>query len=310
MPLFSRSKDTTRDRDDFSGGPGTKNYSEKPDEERLAPDDPRKPDSPTDLDKKSWLGVAKRAFTEFKDDNVTDWAAALTYYAVLSIFPALIVFVSLLGVFGQGQSTVDALLGIVDDLGGPVDALEGPGHPGRAAAGQHRGPDADHRRARRAVDGVRLRRRLHPRLERDLRGRGGPEVLHPAAAADPGHHRRRAAADPDHAGDRVQRQRGAGDRRRDRRRRHRGHHLEHRQVAGHHRDRQPDDRRALPRRAQREAAEVPVVHPRRLPRPGALGARLGRLRLLRRELRLVQQDVRRRSARSSRSWSGCGSPTT
>lgn len=129
MPLFSRSKDTTRDRDDFSGGPGTKNYSEKPDEERLAPDDPRKPDSPTDLDKKSWLGVAKRAFTEFKDDNVTDWAAALTYYAVLSIFPALIVFVSLLGVFGQGESTVTALLQIVKDLGAPPDTvstLEGP----------------------------------------------------------------------------------------------------------------------------------------------------------------------------------------
>ncbi len=126
MPLFSRSKTKDRDPEDFSGGPGTKSYSDQPDEERLAPDDPRKPDSPTDLGKRTWFGVAKRAFTEFKDDNITDWAAALTYYAVLSIFPALIVFVSMLGLFGQGQSTVDALLGIVDDLGGPVEALEGP----------------------------------------------------------------------------------------------------------------------------------------------------------------------------------------
>ena len=131
MPLFSRNKqdddrDTRRVPEDFSGGPGIKDYSDRPDEERLPPDDPRKPDSPTDLDKKSWFGVAKRAFTEFKDDNVTDWAAALTYYAVLSIFPALIVLVSLLGLFGQGQSTVDALLGIVEDVGGPVDALKGP----------------------------------------------------------------------------------------------------------------------------------------------------------------------------------------
>src|SRR5215212_3114984 len=131
MPLFSRNKqdddrDTRRVPEDFSGGPGIKDYSDRPDEERLPPDDPRKPDSPTDLDKKSWFGVAKRAFTEFKDDNITDWAAALTYYAVLSIFPALIVFVSLLGLFGQGQSTVDALLGIVEDVGCPVDALKGP----------------------------------------------------------------------------------------------------------------------------------------------------------------------------------------
>jgi membrane protein len=127
MPLFSRNKqDDDQDRDAYSHGPGIKSYSDEPDEQRLAPDDPRKPDSPTDLDKKSWFGVAKRAFTEFKDDNVTDWAAALTYYAVLSIFPALIVFVSLLGLFGQGQSTVDALLGIVEDVGGPVDALKDP----------------------------------------------------------------------------------------------------------------------------------------------------------------------------------------
>jgi membrane protein len=124
MPLFSRNKqDHDQDRDTYSGGPGTKDYSDKPDEERLAPDDPRKPDSPTDLDKKSWFGVAKRAFTEFKDDNVTDWAAALTYYSVLSIFPALIVFVSLLGVFGQGQSTIDSLLQIAKDIGAPEDAL-------------------------------------------------------------------------------------------------------------------------------------------------------------------------------------------
>ena len=126
MPLFSRSKTKDRDSEEFSGGPGTKSYSDKPDEERLAPDDPRKPGSPTEMSKQSWFGVAKRAFTEFKDDNITDWAAALTYYAVLSIFPALIVFVSMLGLFGQGQSTVDAMLGIVDDLGGPVEALEGP----------------------------------------------------------------------------------------------------------------------------------------------------------------------------------------
>ena len=58
MPLFSRRKDdpATRDPEDFSGGPGIKNYSDEPDSDRLAPDDPRKPDSPTDLGKRTWFG--------------------------------------------------------------------------------------------------------------------------------------------------------------------------------------------------------------------------------------------------------------
>jgi membrane protein len=128
MPLFSRHKDAdtaqARDPKDYSGGPGRKNYSDTADEQRLAPDDPRKPDSPTDLDKKSWFGVAKRAFTEFKDDNVTDWSAALTYYAVLSIFPGVIVFVSLLGLLGQGPDTVQKLLDIFTDIGVPSGALD------------------------------------------------------------------------------------------------------------------------------------------------------------------------------------------
>ena len=63
--------------------------------------------------------MAKRAFAESKDDNITDWAAALTYYAVLSIFPGIIVFVSLLGLFGQGPDTVQKLLDILTDVGVP-----------------------------------------------------------------------------------------------------------------------------------------------------------------------------------------------
>ena len=126
MPLFSRNKqDDDRDtrREEFSHGPGHKDYSDQPDEQRLAPDDPRKPDSPTDLDKRSWLGVAKRAFTEFKDDNVTDWSAALTYYAVLALFPGVVVFVSLLSLFGQGPDTVQKLLDAIQQIGVPKDAL-------------------------------------------------------------------------------------------------------------------------------------------------------------------------------------------
>ena len=44
-----------------------------------------------------WWPVLKRTVTEFREDNLTDWAAALTYYSVLAIFPALIVLVSILG---------------------------------------------------------------------------------------------------------------------------------------------------------------------------------------------------------------------
>jgi membrane protein len=80
------------------------------------PDGPRKPDSPTDLTKRSWLFVLRKTAREFSQDQCTDLAAALTYYAVLSLFPALLVMVSLLGVFGQGRRTTDALLDILGDV--------------------------------------------------------------------------------------------------------------------------------------------------------------------------------------------------
>ncbi|MBB5782681.1 YihY/virulence factor BrkB family protein [Nonomuraea jabiensis] len=62
------------------------------------------PESPAELSKRSWWGVLKRTVREFRDDQLTDWAAALTYYAVLSIFPALLAAVSLLGVFGRSAT--------------------------------------------------------------------------------------------------------------------------------------------------------------------------------------------------------------
>jgi len=62
------------------------------------------PDSPTDLGKRSWWGVLKRTFKQFQEDNLSDWAAALTYYGILSLFPALLVLLSCLGLFGRGTS--------------------------------------------------------------------------------------------------------------------------------------------------------------------------------------------------------------
>jgi membrane protein len=72
--------------------------------ERNGTDERRAPDDVTDLPKQSWKGVMKRALREFSEDNVTDWAAALTYYGVLSIFPMLLVLISLLGLFGQSAT--------------------------------------------------------------------------------------------------------------------------------------------------------------------------------------------------------------
>ena len=73
-------------------------------------DDSRKPESPSDLSRPSWAFTLKKAFSEFGRDQCTDLAAALTYYAVLAVFPALLALVSLLGVVGQGQATTDTLL--------------------------------------------------------------------------------------------------------------------------------------------------------------------------------------------------------
>lgn len=80
------------------------------------PEDARKPDSPKDVSKPSWKYIFKRGIFEFGKDDVTDLAASLTYYAVLSVFPALLALVSLLGVFGQGQQTADAINGWLADF--------------------------------------------------------------------------------------------------------------------------------------------------------------------------------------------------
>lgn len=82
---------------------------------RTAPasDDARKPDRPTDVTKPSWKYIAKKTVREFTKDQCPDLAASLTYYAVLSIFPALLALVSLLGIFGDAQKTTSALLDVV-----------------------------------------------------------------------------------------------------------------------------------------------------------------------------------------------------
>src|SRR3954464_10519206 len=62
------------------------------------------PDNPTDLSGRSLPRILKRTVSQFQDDKLPTWAAALTYYAVLSIFPALLALVSILGVIGPSAT--------------------------------------------------------------------------------------------------------------------------------------------------------------------------------------------------------------
>jgi membrane protein len=66
--------------------------------------------------------VLRRTVSESREDGLTDWAAALTYYAVLALFPAFIALVAVLGVFGRQPETTDALLDIVRQVGSPEAA--------------------------------------------------------------------------------------------------------------------------------------------------------------------------------------------
>ncbi|HWI95495.1 MAG TPA: YhjD/YihY/BrkB family envelope integrity protein, partial [Solirubrobacterales bacterium] len=71
----------------------------------------------------SWWATIKRTATEFQEDNLSDWAAALTYYGLLSLFPALIAMVSLIGIFGDPKSTTSSLTDIITEIG-PSSAAE------------------------------------------------------------------------------------------------------------------------------------------------------------------------------------------
>ncbi|SCG80594.1 YihY/virulence factor BrkB family protein [Micromonospora rifamycinica] len=76
----------------------------------VGPDDG--PDSPADLHRADWKAALKRTGREFQEDSLTDWAAALTYYGVLSIFPGMLVLISILGLLGERATS-----GVRDTVG-------------------------------------------------------------------------------------------------------------------------------------------------------------------------------------------------
>jgi membrane protein len=80
------------------------------------------------------VGSIKRTIRGFRDDNLTDWAAALTYYAVLSLFPAFIALISILGLVVDPQTITRVITDVVSQLGpdsavntfkGPIEQISG-----------------------------------------------------------------------------------------------------------------------------------------------------------------------------------------
>ncbi len=92
----------------------------------------RGPEGPAHPRRGSLGQTLKRTVTEFQEDNLTDWAAALTYYAVLSIFPALLAMVAIVGLVADPQTITKDLTSLVTSLGpssaastfkGPIEGL-------------------------------------------------------------------------------------------------------------------------------------------------------------------------------------------
>ena len=164
-----------------------------------------------------WGFILKRTMRSFTVDACTDLAAGLTYFAVLSLFPAMIALVSILGLIGQSEAGINALFGIVEQVApGSLDAVKQPIREPGLLAGERLGSrDRDRRRD---LVGVGIRRRVRPRSQPRLPRAGGPPCALPAPHAargddrdaHPHRHRRRDARDlgPGRDGDRRRPRRG------------------------------------------------------------------------------------------------------
>lgn len=93
-----------------------------------SPNGAGKPETPAEVTKPSWKYILKKTIREFSKDQCTDLAAALTYYTVLALFPALLAMVSILGLVGQAESTTNALMDFIEGFApkGVAEIIEGP----------------------------------------------------------------------------------------------------------------------------------------------------------------------------------------
>jgi membrane protein len=88
----------------------------------------RRPEGPAHAREGGLVQTLKRTMTEFSEDNLTDSAAALTYYAVLSIFPALLAMISIVGLVFDPNTIIKVLTDVVSSIGpaSAVDTFKGP----------------------------------------------------------------------------------------------------------------------------------------------------------------------------------------
>jgi membrane protein len=95
-----------------------------------SPADPVRADyAPKGADEKpSTFATLKRTLTEFSEDNLTDWAAALTYYGLLALFPALIAFVGIIGLVADPAGATQTITDVVSQIGpsSAADTFAGP----------------------------------------------------------------------------------------------------------------------------------------------------------------------------------------
>jgi membrane protein len=82
-----------------------------------------------ELSGRAWVAALKRTIAEFKDDHLLDWAASLTFFGLLSLFPALLVMVALLGLLGQYPQTVDSMAEILRGAGVASETVHSIRHP-------------------------------------------------------------------------------------------------------------------------------------------------------------------------------------
>ncbi len=140
MKLRKDGDSTRKSEDDARHDVTSVRTGEDKDADLSAPSPDAGPENPAQLKGRGVFAALKRTFKQFSEDNVTDWAAALTYYGVLSIFPGVLVLVSILGMLGDdGQQTVQDTVGeiapsqIQDLLDQVLTQVSDPGTAGFAA---------------------------------------------------------------------------------------------------------------------------------------------------------------------------------
>jgi membrane protein len=130
MAASSSSQRTSQQR---SGDDRAQAGDPAPDNDKIS--GTRADNAPTGADPKATTGgTITRTLKEFSEDNLTDWAAALTYYGVLALFPALIALLSIIGLLTDPRTLTDALTAVVpqdsaDTLNPVIQQLAGNSAP-------------------------------------------------------------------------------------------------------------------------------------------------------------------------------------